>query len=56
MSPKLLDQVLAKVNLTEFAAKYALPYAPTRGGVETMYPEYMDKVKAMPIPKAPASR
>ena len=35
--------------LTEFAEKYRLPVAPTRGGAETMYPEYVSKVKAMPI-------
>jgi hypothetical protein len=42
--------------LTEFAAKYGLPVPPTRGGAETMYPQYMDKVKTMPIAAAPARR
>ena len=36
--------------LTEFATLHRLPIEPTRGGSETMYPEYMEKVKAMPIP------
>ena len=40
--------------LTEFASMHALPVEPTRGGAETMYPEYMGKVKTMPI--APSSR
>jgi hypothetical protein len=42
--------------LTEFASKHALPFAPTRGGAETMYPEYMDKVKTMPVQTAPVGR
>jgi hypothetical protein len=40
---------------TEFAEKYGLPVAPTRGGPETMYPEYQQKMKAMPAAK-PAPR
>jgi hypothetical protein len=39
--------------LTEFAAQHGLPVEPTRGGAQTMYPEYMQKVKAMPIAAAP---
>ncbi len=39
--------------LTEFAAQHGLPVEPTRGGAQTMYPEYMQKVKAMPIAPAP---
>ena len=39
--------------LTEFAAQHGLPVDPTRGGAQTMYPEYMQKVKAMPIAAAP---
>lgn len=43
--------------LTEFATLHRLPIEPTRGGAETMYPEYMEKVKAMPIPPpAPAKK
>jgi hypothetical protein len=42
--------------LTEFAALHGLPVPPTRGGAETMYPQYMDKVKTMPIPAPPARR
>ena len=37
--------------LEEFAAKFGLPVEPTRGGAATMYPEYAQKVKAMPIAK-----
>lgn len=41
--------------LTEFAARHRIPVDATRGGPETMYPEYMDKLKAMPTP-APLTR
>lgn len=37
-------------NLMEFASRWRIPYEATRGGSETMYPEYMDKVKKMPVP------
>ncbi len=41
--------------LTEFATRYGLPYETTRGGAETMYPEYQIKLrqmeKAMPAGK-----
>jgi hypothetical protein len=38
--------------LQEFAAKFGLPFEPTRGGAETMYPEYAAKVATMaPVPK-----
>jgi hypothetical protein len=33
--------------LGEFAAKEHLPYEPTRGGAETMYPEYQLKLATM---------
>jgi len=33
--------------LREFAAKEKLPFEPTRGGAETMYPEYALKLKDM---------
>ena len=33
--------------LGEFAAKMNLPYEPTRGGAETMYPEYQLKLSTM---------
>ena len=39
--------------LTEFAAQHGLPVEPTRGGADTDYPEYIQKVKTMPIPPAP---
>ena len=38
--------------LDEFARRWGVPFEATRGGAETMYPEYMDKVKAMPKPAA----
>ena len=37
--------------LEEFAAKVGIPVEPTRGGAQTMYPEYAQKVKSMPIAK-----
>ena len=37
--------------LHEFAQRWGLPYEPTRGGAETMYPEYRIKLKKMPIDK-----
>jgi len=36
--------------LTEFAAKYGIPAQAVLGGPETMYPEYKQKLKGMPIP------
>jgi hypothetical protein len=33
--------------LSDTARNYALPLEPTRGGAETMYPEYMTKLKTM---------
>jgi len=44
--------------IEEFATRHGLPVEPTRGGPATMYPEYMQKVKTMPVPKraTPASR
>jgi len=39
--------------LSEFAAKMNLPFEPTRGGAETMYPEYALKLQGMtPLAKA----
>jgi hypothetical protein len=32
--------------LTEFSTKYKLPYEATRGGADTMYPEYRAKIAA----------
>ena len=40
--------------LTEFAGRYGVPYEATRGGAETMYPEYKLKVKDMKLlPRPP---
>jgi hypothetical protein len=36
--------------VAEFAAKYHLPLAATLGGADTMYPEFQQKMKTMPVP------
>jgi hypothetical protein len=36
--------------VTEFSTAYGIPFAATRGGAETMYPEYREKLKTMTIP------
>ena len=36
--------------LTEFAERWGIPVEATRGGAETMYPEYMAKLKTLPPP------
>jgi len=36
--------------LDEFARRYGIPFEATRGGAETMYPEYRLKLKDMKIP------
>lgn len=36
----------------EFPDQYGVPFEATRGGAETMYPEYQKKLKQMTIPKA----
>jgi hypothetical protein len=33
---------------------YGIPYEATRGGPETMYPEYREKLKTLPPPAKPA--
>jgi hypothetical protein len=44
----------ANTFLDEFPANYGIPPPATRGGAETMYPEYMIKMKTMPIlPRPP---
>ena len=35
---------------TEFAQRHQIPVEATRGGAETMYPDYMEKLRAMPLP------
>ena len=42
----------ANTFLNEFPEKYHLPVAATRGGAETMYPEYQLKLKTMPVATA----
>jgi hypothetical protein len=44
----------ANPYLREFAQKHGLPLEATRGGAETLYPEYVEKIKTMtPEPVAP---
>ena len=42
--------------LYEFAAKYGVPPEAIRGGAETMYPEYMLKLKTMKLLPRPAAK
>jgi hypothetical protein len=35
---------------TEYAQRHRIPIEATRGGAETMYPDYIEKLKLMPIP------
>jgi hypothetical protein len=46
----------ANTFLDEFPANYGIPRAATRGGAETMYPEYMIKMKTMPILPRPSKK
>ena len=39
---------------TEFAAKYQIPMEAALGGPETMYPEFMDKMKGLKPPAKPS--
>jgi hypothetical protein len=41
--------------LSEWAAKNHLPLEAARGGAETMYPEFMIKIRTMPSAKMPAA-
>ena len=36
-------------RVREFAAEFGLPFEPTRGGAETMYPEYQEKIKTLKV-------
>jgi len=38
--------------IREFPDEYGVPFEATRGGAETMYPEYQQKLKQMAIPRA----
>jgi len=38
--------------IQEFSKEYGVPFAASRGGAETMYPEYRKKLKQMEIPRA----
>ncbi|HEY6457003.1 MAG TPA: hypothetical protein VIY90_17145 [Steroidobacteraceae bacterium] len=46
----------ANTFLNEFPANYGIPVQATRGGAETMYPEYMLKMKTMPVLPRPAKK
>ena len=37
--------------IREFSEQYGIPFEATRGGAETMYPEYQKKLKLMAIPR-----
>ncbi len=44
----------ANTFLDEFPAKYGVPPEATRGGAQTMYPEYMERLKTMKrLPRPP---
>jgi len=40
----------------DFAWRYGVPLDAASGGAETMYPEYLDKLRALPKPTKPAPR
>jgi hypothetical protein len=42
--------------LNDYAVKNGFPVEAVRGGAETMYPEYQQKLEAMPIPPKPAEK
>ena len=42
--------------LNEFPAKYGIPPQAARGGAETMYPEYMLKMKTMAVLPRPQKK
>jgi hypothetical protein len=40
--------------MTEFAIRHKIPVEATRGGAETMYPDFRIKMRSMPVPTAPS--
>jgi len=40
----------ANDQLHEFSERYSIPFEATRGGAETMYPDYRKKLKTLPPP------
>ena len=42
--------------LTEFAREHGIPFEAAMGGAETMYPEYRDKLRTLPLLPAETSR
>ncbi len=53
--PNFVPHVLPGQNtgLDEFAARYGIPVEAAGGGADTMYPEYMQRMKTAPVPAAP---
>lgn len=43
-------------DLQEFSMDFGIPFEATRGGPETMYPEYREKLKSAPLPKPAPSQ
>jgi hypothetical protein len=39
--------------MSEFAVRHGIPLEAARGGAETMYPDFMQKMRNMPPPRAP---
>jgi hypothetical protein len=42
--------------LKEFPSNFGIPVEATRGGAETMYPEYMQKLATLPLPPPPPAK
>jgi len=53
--PNFVPHVLPGQNtgLDEFAVRYGIPVEAAGGGAETMYPEYLQRMKTAPVPAAP---
>jgi len=43
-------------SLDEFSTKFGIPFDATRGGAETQYPEFLDKMKTMAAAKPKAAK
>jgi hypothetical protein len=55
--PGTVPHVLPGANgmITDFASQHGLPFEASRGGAESMYPEYMEKIRAMTTGAASAA-
>jgi hypothetical protein len=42
--------------LKEFPSNFGIPVEATRGGAETMYPEYIRKLETLPPPPPPPTK